>query len=128
MHISNHLFRAGLGLDMVCWILGGCRCDSGFVVETIEVAACFLEIFYPFLRLRQPPWVSRVFFNLDRDIGKGHTLTYLGDHHMAVECALSLSHFGALDVGPDLGHHRRSEGHVGYEVAVHLDHRSQLLW
>lgn len=46
-------------------------------------------------------------------------VSYLTDHHVAVECAFAKSFFGLLDVWSDLGDHGMSERDVGYEVAIH---------
>lgn len=51
MNIGNELLWASLGLSVVFRILGGCRCDGGFVVEAVQVAASLLEFLYPFFRL-----------------------------------------------------------------------------
>lgn len=45
---------------------------------------------------------------------------------MAVKGPLSFGSLRTLDVWPDLGYNRRAKGHVGYEMAVHLEHWSQL--
>ena len=47
-------------------------------------------------------------------------LSYLGEHHMAVKSAFSVSGFGSLDMRSDLSDNGSAKGHVGYEVAVHL--------
>lgn len=44
---------------------------------------------------------------------------YLGDHHVAVEGALSVGFGGPVDVRTDLGDDWGAEGDVGHEVAVH---------
>ena len=54
-------------------------------------------------------------------VGGGRLLlTYLSDHHMAIESALALGVGGAVDMRPDLGDHGGAKGDVGHEVAIHL--------
>ena len=47
---------------------------------------------------------------------------------MAIKGPFAFGRLWPLDMGADLGHDRRSESHVGDEVTIHLEHRSQLLW
>jgi len=51
MNIPNQLLRTRLGLARALRALGCCAGDGGFVVETVKVAASFLELLHPFLWL-----------------------------------------------------------------------------
>lgn len=53
MDIADKLFRIGLFGGGGFGGLGGCGGDSGFVVETIEVATCLLEFLDPFFGLNR---------------------------------------------------------------------------
>lgn len=53
MDVTNELFRIGLFCGVDFGGLGGCGRDSGFVVETIEVATGLLEFLDPFLGLNE---------------------------------------------------------------------------
>lgn len=58
MDVLDKLFRVGLLVAGGFRRFGSGRVDGGFIVETVQVAASFLEILDPFLRLLEP--VSRV--------------------------------------------------------------------
>lgn len=53
MDIADKFFGIGLFGGGGFGGLGGCRGDSGFVVETIQVAAGLLEFLDPFLGLNE---------------------------------------------------------------------------
>ena len=122
VYISNHLFWTSLGLGVVCGILGGCRCDGGFIVKAVKIASGLLKFFDPFLGL-----IDTIGQHKNRsgliEIEKGQrTHAYLGDHHMAVKGAGPSGCVRPLNVGSYLGDHRRPESHVGHEMTIHLEY------
>ena len=62
-------------------------------MEAVQIASGLLELANPLLRLC--------------------------NHHMTVKGPLSLCSRRTVDVGADLGHDGRAEGHVRHKVAVH---------
>lgn len=103
---------------MIGRILGGCGSDGGFVVKTIQIAACLLKVLYPLLRLvvRDSSAACPA-----AEIGSGmQRERYLGDHHMAIESALAARCTRPLDMGPNFGDDGSAKGHVGDKVAIHL--------
>ena len=48
-------------------------------------------------------------------------LTYLGNHHMAIEGSSAFRSAGAVDMWSDFGHDWGAECHVGDKVTVHLE-------
>lgn len=118
MDVPDHLFWTSLLVGLGFRALGGCRCDSGFVVEAVQVASGFLEVLDPSLRL--DGWKSSAQVSQAQWVGNAScTRTYLSDHHMAVECAFSPGGFRSVDMRAYFGHHRRSESHIWNKVAVH---------
>lgn len=85
-------------------------------MEAVQVAAGFLEILGPFLRLLEP--VSLICLIRSRPIVPCPG-SYLGDHHVAVEGALSIGLGWPLNVRADLGDDGSAKGDVRNEVAVH---------
>jgi hypothetical protein len=127
--VLDELFRVGLLVAGGLGRFGSGGIDGGFVVEAVQVAASLLEILDPFLRLLESVsrCVSFVFFVLlCRPLlpRKSFFLSspYLGDHHVAVEGALSVGFSGPVDVGTNLGDDGRAKGDVWHEVAVHDIH------
>jgi hypothetical protein len=121
--VLDELFRVGLLVAGGLGRLGSCGIDGGLVVEAVQVAAGFLEILDPFFRLLEP--VSRCVLCRDPVVSarvfihSSLSNPYLGDHHMAVESALSVGFSGPVDVRADLGDDGSAKGDVGHKVAVH---------
>jgi hypothetical protein len=61
VNVLNELFGAGLLIAGGFGRLGSGRVDGSFVVEAVQVAAGFVEILDPFLRLLET--ISRVLFH-----------------------------------------------------------------
>ena len=59
MYISNQFLWTCLQLTGRFGALGCSAGDSGFVVETVEIAASFLEFFDPFL------WLDNIYVRLE---------------------------------------------------------------
>lgn len=81
------LIRLALGT------VGGGGRYGGLIMEAVEIAARFLEVAHPPLRLC--------------------------DHHVAVKSSFTMSIGGTVYVWPDLGNDGCSKRHVWHEVAVH---------
>lgn len=122
--VLDQLFGVGLLIAGSFGGLGGGRVDGGFVVEAVQIAAGFLEVLDPFLRLLEPvSWcilTSLATFRLVLLLCS--VVAYLSDHHVAVKGALSKGLGRLLYVRADLGDDGCSEGDVGDEVAVHDVH------
>ena len=119
MDVLDKLFRAGLLVAGGFGRLGSSGIDCSLVVEAVQVAASLLKVLDPLLRLLEP--VSRAFL-VRTPVSDASTFLsspYLGDHHVAVEGALSVGFSGPLDVRTDLSDDGSAEGNVGHEVAVH---------
>lgn len=89
--VTDQLAGARLGVRRGRRLLGRAA-ERRLVVEAVQVAPGRLELLHPLLGLR--------------------------DHHVAVKRALAVRGLGPVDVAPDLGHHGRAKGDVGYEVTI----------
>lgn len=117
MDILDQFLWAGLLVALFLRRFSRSRRYGGLVVEAIQVAASFLKLLDPFLRLcgnSLKVWLAS-------DLLRG--LWYLGNHHVAVECAFSIRMLWAVDMGANLRDDWWTEGDVWYKVSVHLNLR-----
>lgn len=82
-------------------------------MKAVQVAACLLELLYPFLGLCGKAISAK---SLPRH---RHTqVAHLGNHHVAVKRASAMSLGRLIDMLPDRGHDGCPKGDVGNEVPV----------
>lgn len=121
MHIADHLLWASSGLRVIGRVLGGCGSHSGLVVEAVQIAARFLEVFYPFLGLIKKSNQQCDSCEIgELAWGSSVQIAYLGNHHMAIEGASTVCCSRPLNMRTDLGHHGGAKSHIGNEMAIHL--------